>query len=95
LAARLGKWDNTADKTAGKANRGSQVRIQKAMDNQAIFGEKYRVIAIDDQNLVLQGIRTGDVLTIKNADPQNPLTKEDYPPGKIIVLNDPSKGVQS
>jgi hypothetical protein len=81
--------------TAGKANRGSQVRIQKGMGNQAIFGEKYRVIAIDDQNLVLQGIRTGDVLTIKNADPQNPLTKEDYPPGKIIVLNDPSKGVQS
>jgi hypothetical protein len=65
------------------------------MDNQAIFGEKYRVIAIDDQNLVLQGIRTGDVLTIKNADPQNPLTEKDYPPGKIIVLNDPSKDVQS
>jgi hypothetical protein len=65
------------------------------MDKQAIFGERYRVIAIDDQNLVLQGISTGDVLTITNADPQNPLTKEDYPLGKIIVLNDPSKDVQS
>jgi len=51
------------------------------MDNNAIFGERYRVIAIDDQNLVLRGIRSGDVLTIKNADPENPLTEADYPPG--------------
>jgi hypothetical protein len=65
------------------------------MDNNAIFGERYRVIAIDDQNLVLRGIRSGDVLTIKNADPENPLTEKDYPPGKLIALNDPSRDIQS
>ena len=65
------------------------------MDNNAIFGERYRVIAIDEQNLILRGIRSGDVLTIKNADPENPLTEEDYPPGKLIALNDPSTETQS
>ena len=34
------------------------------MDNNAIFDEKYRVIAIDEQNLILRGIRSGEVLTI-------------------------------
>ena len=65
------------------------------MDNDAIFGERYRVIAIDDQNLILRGIRSGDVVTITNADPENPLTKEDYPPGKLIALRDPSTDTQS
>ena len=35
------------------------------MDNNAIFDEKYRVIAIDEQNLILRGIRSGEVLTIE------------------------------
>ncbi|MGH9546820.1 MAG: hypothetical protein ACRD23_16560 [Terriglobales bacterium] len=65
------------------------------MDNNAIFEERYRVIAIDEQNLILRGIRSGDVLTIVNADPENPLTEEDYPPGKLIALNDPASGTQS
>jgi hypothetical protein len=60
------------------------------MDNNGIFQERYRVIAIDEQNLILRGIRSGDVLTIKNADPENPLNAADYPPGKLIALNDPS-----
>jgi len=60
------------------------------MDNNAIFDERYRVIAIDEQNLILRGVRSGEVLTIKNADPEHPLTAEDYPPGKLIALNDPS-----
>lgn len=67
----------------------------QAMDNNAIFDERYRVIAIDEQNLILRGIRSGDVLTIVNADPANPLTAEDYPPGKLIALNDPSTDAQS
>ena len=66
-----------------------------SMDNNAIFDERYRVIAIDEQNLILRGIRSGDVLTIINADPENPLTAEDYPPGKLIALNDPSTDTQS
>ena len=65
------------------------------MDNNAIFDEKYRVIAIDEQNLILRGIRSGEVLTIKNADPENPLTGKDYPPGKLIALNDPSTDINS
>jgi hypothetical protein len=65
------------------------------MDNNAIFEERYRVIAIDEQNLILRGIRSGDVLTIVNADPENPLTEKDYPPGKLIALNDPAGGTQS
>ena len=65
------------------------------MDNNAIFDQKYRVIAIDDQNLILRGIRSGDVVTITNADPGNPLTEEDYPPGRLIALRDPSTETQS
>ena len=42
------------------------------MDNNAIFGEKYRVIAIDEQNLILRGVQSGEVLTITNADPEHP-----------------------
>jgi hypothetical protein len=65
------------------------------MDNNAIFEQQYRVIAIDDQNLILRGIRSGDVLTITNADPANPLSSEEYPPGKLVALKDPSTEVQS
>ena len=60
------------------------------MSETAIFEQKYRVIAVDDQNLVLRGVRTGDVLTIRNADGAAPLSEEDYPPGKLIALNNPS-----
>jgi hypothetical protein len=30
------------------------------------------------------------VLTIVNPEPETPLTQEDYPPGKLIALTDPS-----
>jgi hypothetical protein len=73
----------------------SDLSILKTMDNNGIFEEKYRVIAIDEQNLILRGVRSGEVLTIKNADPENPLTAEDYPPGKLIALNDPSTDLNS
>ena len=29
------------------------------------YSTRYRVIAIDEQNLILRGIRSGEVLTIK------------------------------
>jgi len=69
--------------------------LMSTMDKNAIFEERYRVIAIDDQNLVLRGVRSGEVLTIKNADPEHPLTEKEYPPGKLIALNDPSTETQS
>jgi hypothetical protein len=55
-----------------------------------IFDEKYRVVAVESQSLTIRGIRSGKVLTIVNPDPASPLTADDYPPGKLIALSDPS-----
>jgi hypothetical protein len=38
----------------------------------------------------LRGVRSGDVLTIINPEPQFPLTLAEYPVGKLIALSDPS-----
>lgn len=56
----------------------------------AIFDEKYRVVAVESQALTLRGIITGEVLVIR-TDPETPLSQEDYPPGKLISLSDPSQ----
>ena len=56
----------------------------------SIFDEQYRVVAIEGDRLVVRGIRSGEVLTIINPEPQTPLTPADYPPGKLIALTDPS-----
>jgi hypothetical protein len=56
----------------------------------SIFDEKYRVVAIEGDRLVVRGVRSGEVLTIINPEPQIPLTSADYPPGKLIALTDPS-----
>ena len=55
----------------------------------AIFDEKYRVVALENQRLVIRGEQSGEVLVI-DADPEIPLTHADYPPGKLIALSDPS-----
>lgn len=57
----------------------------------SIFGERYRVVAIEGDCLVIRGILSGDVLTIVNPEPETPLRLEDYPPGKLIALTDPSQ----
>jgi hypothetical protein len=56
----------------------------------SIFDERYRVIAIDGDRLVIRGVFSGDVLTIINPEPETPLAPEDYPLGKLIALTDPS-----
>ena len=56
----------------------------------AIFDETYRVVGVENQRLILQGLDSGEVLTVMNADPETPITEEDYPLGKIIRLIDPS-----
>ena len=56
----------------------------------ALFDEKYRVVAVESQCLVIRGVRSGKVLTIVNPDPETPLSPIDYPPGKLIALSDPS-----
>lgn len=54
-----------------------------------IFGETYRVLAVESQSLTIQGVRSGEVLTIVNPNPETPLSAEEYPPGKLIALSDP------
>ena len=56
----------------------------------SIFDEEYRVIAIEGDSLVIQGILTGNILTITNPELESPLSLEEYPLGKRIVLSDPS-----
>ena len=56
----------------------------------SIFEEQYRVIAVEGDRLLVRGILSGRVLTIINHEPETPLTQEDYPPGKLIALTDPS-----
>lgn len=55
-----------------------------------IFDEKYRVVAVERDRLLLRGVESGDVVTILNSEPEIPLTQEEYPLGKLIALSDPS-----
>ena len=56
----------------------------------ALFDETYRVIAVDNQSLTVRGTTSGEVYTIVNTNPDIPLTAEEYPPGQLIALTDPS-----
>jgi hypothetical protein len=56
----------------------------------SVFDQQYRVVAVQSDRLLVRGILSGEVLTIINDDPDTPLTQEDYPLGKLIVLTDPS-----
>jgi len=55
-----------------------------------IFDEEYRVVAVESQSLTIQGTRSGQVLTIMAENLDTPLSPAEYPPGKLIVLSDPS-----
>jgi len=55
-----------------------------------MFEERYRVIAVESDHLVIRGILSGEVLTITNPDPDTPLRQQDYPPGTLIALTDPA-----
>lgn len=56
----------------------------------SIFDQQYRVIAVEADRLLIRGVSSGEVLTIINPEPETPLSQEDYPPGKLIALSDPS-----
>lgn len=56
----------------------------------SIFDEQYRVVAVEGDRLLVRGILSGEVLTIVNPEPDVPLSREEYPPGKLIALTDPS-----
>ena len=55
-----------------------------------IFDEHYRVLAVESQSLTIQGVHSGEVLTIVNQTPGIALTPAEYPPGKLIKLSDPT-----
>ncbi len=56
----------------------------------SVFDEKYRVVAVESDRLLIRGVISGKVLTIMNPEPEIPIKQEDYPPGKLIALTDPS-----
>jgi hypothetical protein len=56
----------------------------------SIFEQQYRVVAVESDRLPVQGILSGEVLTIINIELATPLTPEDYPLGKLTALTDPS-----
>lgn len=56
----------------------------------SIFDQKYRVVAVASDRLVVRGILSGEELTIINPEPEIPLNQADYPPGRLIALTDPS-----
>jgi hypothetical protein len=63
-----------------------------AQDNfMSIFDEQYRVVCVEGDRLTVKGIHTGDVLTIIPPEPQEPLSRDEYPIGKLIALSDPSE----
>lgn len=56
----------------------------------SIFDEKYRVVNIEGDRLVVRGVQSGEILTIVNPQPDLPLSQLDYPVGKLIAITDPS-----
>jgi hypothetical protein len=56
----------------------------------SIFDEKYRVVGVESDRLLVRGVHSGDVLTIINPQPEVPISHEEYPVGKLIALTDPS-----
>jgi hypothetical protein len=60
------------------------------MGKKLIFDERYRVVRVERDRLLLRGVLSGDVLTVINPEPETPLTQEEYPVGKLIALTDPS-----
>jgi hypothetical protein len=66
----------------------SNEQVEKAA--MSVFDEKYRVVGVEGDRLLLRGVLSGDVLTILNSEPEIPLTSEEYPVGRLIALSDPS-----
>jgi hypothetical protein len=56
-----------------------------------IFDEEYRVVGVEAGKLTIQGVNSGEILTIVNHNPEVPLSATDYPPGRLIALSDPMR----
>ena len=61
------------------------------VNQRGIFDEEYRVVAVESQSLTIQGVQSGQVLTIVTQNPEAPLTPAEYPPGQLIALSDPCR----
>jgi hypothetical protein len=46
---------------------------------------------VEGDRLTVKGIQTGDVFTIIPPEPQDPLSRDEYPVGRLISLSDPSE----
>jgi hypothetical protein len=57
----------------------------------SIFEERYRVVTVESDRLLIRGIVSGKVLTIVHP-PGTCLTGLEYPRGTLIVLSDPTTG---
>jgi hypothetical protein len=47
-------------------------------------------VSVEGDRLMVRGVHSGDVLTIINPEPEIPISRDDYPVGKLIALTDPS-----
>lgn len=68
----------------------TSIQYKVSEPEKSIFDEQYRVVAVQADRLVVRGILSGEVLTIVNPEPDTPLSRDDFPPGKLIALTDPS-----
>jgi hypothetical protein len=66
----------------------SNVQVRRSA--MSVFDEKYRVVGVEADRLLLRGVLSGAVVTVLNSEPEIPLTPEEYPVGKLIALTDPS-----
>jgi hypothetical protein len=78
--------------TGSKSIANGRYRIKQQMkdEEKSVFDEQYSVVAVESDRLLIRGIVSGKMLTIINPEPATSLNKEDYPPGKLIALSDPS-----
>jgi hypothetical protein len=67
------------------------MRANMRAKKRGIFDEEYRVVGVEAGKLTIQGVKSGEVLTIVNHNPEVPLSAADYPPGRLIALSDPSR----
>ena len=68
----------------------NQYQMGRKALRMSVFDEKYRVVGIEGDRLLLRGVHSGAVLTILNSEPEVPLTQEEYPIGRLIALTDPA-----
>jgi hypothetical protein len=73
---------------SGIADPAASIQVGEAL--MSIFDEKYRVVGVESDRLMVRGVHSGKVLTIISPVPSTPLSREEYPVGKLIALSDPS-----